>query len=169
MKDNIEEIIHAFSDKMEICCNYLLNINNFYSSDKEINYLIIETLLNLILRVPSDGNIVYYTMIFVNLIKQNKVFHNLLSEIIDNYIIQNINIMDLESIINFSKFLSLYISNNQFSYEYNRLEGDGIKHKLFLKIFIENLVNLATRVRMKDLLPSGLQSYLPEEDKPHWK
>ncbi len=77
--------------------------------------------------------------------------------------------MDLESIISLSKFLSLYISNNQVSYEYTKLEGDGTKHRLFLKILIEDLCNLSTKPRMKELLPDTLHKYLPEDDKPHWK
>lgn len=173
LKDHIEAIIYGFEDKMDICLQYLLNINQFYGSDREINYLLVETILNLILRVPNnqDKNI-YYSSILLHLTKNNKNCHILLMEVIENNILKNSQNMDVESIDNFCLFFSLYISNQQFTYEYEKLEellSQNTKSYIFVKIFIDKLCNLGTITRITETITAPLKQLIPEEDRPHWK
>jgi hypothetical protein len=168
LADNIEDIVIAFEDKMKLSIDFLENINNFFGTDKDINYLIVEVILNMILRLNNNRfRLTYYSMLLIKLIYNNDL-KSLLQDALDNKIISSISNMDIESIDNFITFLSLYISNNEFNFDYNKLKliqlMDGPKPLYFIKCLIDCVTYLGTKDRAKELLDKSLQQYIPDDD-----
>jgi hypothetical protein len=166
LADHIEDIVIAFQDKLKFSIDFLENINNFFGTDKNINYLIVEVIMNMILRLNNDRNIIiYYSMLLIKLVHNNDL-KSLLQDALDNKICNNLSDLDIECIENLTTFLSLYISNNEFTYDYSKLTqlNNETKPHYFFKCFIDKLTGLGTKERVKGLLDKSLHQFLPDED-----
>lgn len=69
--EKIEEILEAFEDNLDLCIKYILNFNNFYGYEYEIELIIVEAIFSIMLRLPkSKSKLIFYSSLLVNLSKK---------------------------------------------------------------------------------------------------
>jgi hypothetical protein len=169
LSEHIEDVVVAFKPKINLCLDFLDNLNNFFGTEGDINYLIIEVIVNQILRLNNEAHdLTYFTMLLAKLAYRNKSFKELLNDTIQNKIIMNIAGSDIESIENTAAFLSLYVSSNEFNFDYKSLNllnlSSKPKETYFIKLLIDKLTILGTKDTIRSLLDSNLHHYLPEDN-----
>jgi len=207
IKENLSEIIFSFENNLEKVHLYFTNFLNFYGveesersedsgiSEKQdknddkynqkslylnlLNLSIVDVIISLILNTHNSekNRVTYLSSLLFYLTKQNKrILLHANSSILQ--ILNNIPTLDIQSITNFSYFLSFYISNLQFKFEFKQDSSvtENVKGEVFFNMLLDNLANLGTKSKLEEILASSpfdkelIQNFLKSySEKPNWK
>jgi hypothetical protein len=207
IKENLREIIFSFENNLEKVYLYFTNFLNFHGveesersedlgiSEKQdknhdnnnqkslysdlLNLSIVDVIFSLILNTHnSDKNrVTYFSSLLFYFTKQNKRIH-LHANTSILLILNNIPTLDIQSITNFSYFLSFYISNLQFKFEFKQDSSvtENVKGEVFFNMLLDSLANLGTKAKLEEILTSSpfdkelIENFLKSySEKPNWK
>lgn len=171
---------------MTICFStYLTKISNFYSYKKNLDFTVIIHLINIILRYENNNiriltisNILNRFTLASSNYSNTKFNLSILKEI-SLVIIQEFipkNLLNFAAIENFSNFLSFFISNQEFNFQYEKIKQNypvnspsAASIEFFSQNLIDKLCSIGSKGKIMGFLPDNLKCYLPEDDKPFWK
>jgi len=181
LQEKIEEIVEAFEDNIEICVKYLLNLNKFYEIHYDLNFVLVETIFSLMLRLPkSKAKVIFYSSLLVNLCRKtanDKKDFNIV-DIVHNaieIIFSKMEEVDIECNERLTSFYSFFLSNFQFNLESEKfneilsLPKTSMK-TVFFRNLVEKMTSLADRSKIMSIVSNEcLHAFFPKEDKPNWK
>lgn len=180
-----EEVMIAFEKDISICfVNYLTKISRFYSYKKNLDFSIINHLMNMIVRSDTDNlrvlgiaNVLNRFSLVSSNFSSNKFNLSSTKEI--TFLIANKYIPESHlvssSIENFCSFMSFFLSNQEFKYTFEKIDvspsnpSQRYKIELFKKYLVDRLCALGSLSKIGSYLTEGLRNYLPAENKPFWK
>ena len=175
----VEEIVEAFEDNIELCVKYLLNLNNFFGYTNDTNFIIVETVFSQMLRLPkAKASTIFYSSLLVNLSKKTtndkKGIHSIVVEVF-SFLFKSLEEVDIECNERLTNFLSFYLSNMSFDFnfeifkEISTLPKQSVKQNFF-KQFMEKICCLIEKSKLIPFIANeDLQEFFPKDDKPTWK
>lgn len=157
------EIIHAFKDNLDMAAQKL---EGFKKGD-----ILINSILSEVLSLTSNENPpVMFSTLLIKLLKISDPIDMVESKLVESlaYILDRIEGMELSSLEKLEIFLSHFISNMSFCWNWTYFLERTLSHsqELFLKKILARLVRLAYNEMVKSELPEALHIYLIQEPEP---
>jgi hypothetical protein len=195
VKEYTEDIFYAFRENLSLVFSYYTKFSNFFGTKKNLEFHIIHHLFNILLRNDIENKTALQIANLLNrFCLSNSNFStkkfNLLNVKECILLIKILFLpedLDLNSIENFCNFLSFFISNSEFNFDYDKIflfssdlnnKNNNNNINFYRFYLIRKLCELSSINKISSILVSSLDNnnndldimkFMPKENKPNWK